>query len=154
MILLIEDGKAQLYRVAWKIPAGTNQADNYWRSGNLLAPVDIETGQAGTASRGFGLEQEHLDYHPDTGAAIKGASVPDWPALVDLARRATDAFPGMAMQAWDIAPTDQGPYLIEINGVGDYTLPQIAYGKGLLDETLLAFQQRCRERKTKQTKGR
>jgi hypothetical protein len=55
----------------------------------------------------------------------------------------------MAMQAWDIAPTDKGPYLIEVNGVGDYTLPQIAHGKGLLDDTLLAVQQRCRQRKTR-----
>lgn len=149
VILMIEDGKARLYRVAWKIPAGTNQADNYWRSGNLLAPVDIETGLAGSASRGFGLEQVHVDQHPDTGAAIKGFAVPDWAALVELACNATDAFPGMAMQAWDIAPTDKGPYLIEVNGVGDYTLPQIAHGKGLLDDTLLAVQQRCRQRKTR-----
>ncbi|MBT5435139.1 MAG: sugar-transfer associated ATP-grasp domain-containing protein [Alphaproteobacteria bacterium] len=149
VILLIEDGKARLYRVAWKIPAGANQADNYWRSGNLLAPVDIETGLAGMASRGFGLEQEHLEAHPDTGVAIAGFAVPDWSALVELACRATDAFPGMAMQSWDVAPTDKGPYLIEVNGVGDYTLPQIAYGEGLLDDALLAFQRRCRQRKTR-----
>lgn len=147
VVLLIEDGVPRLYRVAWKIPAAGNQADNYWRSGNLLAPVDLESGIAGRPSRGFGLEMERLDQHPDTGAAVTGFAVPDWRALVDLACRATHAFPGMTMQAWDIAPTDKGPYLIEVNGLGDYTLPQIAHGKGLLDEELLAFQRRAVKRK-------
>jgi hypothetical protein len=147
VVLLIEDGVPRLYRVAWKIPAAGNQADNYWRSGNLLAPVDLESGIAGRPSRGFGLEMERLDQHPDTGAAVTGFAVPDWRALVDLACLATHAFPGMTMQAWDIAPTDKGPYLIEVNGLGDYTLPQIAHGKGLLDEELLAFQRRAVKRK-------
>jgi hypothetical protein len=149
VVLLIDEGEASLFRACWKIPAGENQADNFWRKGNLLAPIDVTTGQVGEALRGTGLEQERLSHHPDTGAAIAGAVLPDWAELIYLAREATSAFPGMQMQGWDIALTDRGPRLIEVNGVGDYNLPQIAYGRGLLDRDFLAFLQRCRARKNR-----
>lgn len=149
VVLLIDEGEASLFRACWKIPAGVNQADNFWRKGNLLAPIDVTTGQVGEALRGTGLAQERLSHHPDTGAAITGAVLPDWAELAYLAREATAAFPGMQMQGWDIALTDQGPRLIEVNGVGDYNLPQIAYGRGLLERDFLAFLQRCRERRNR-----
>jgi len=146
VVLLIDDGVPEIFRAAWKIRAAGNLADNFWRSGNLLAPVDPATGTVGRALRGIGLGQDELDDHPDTGHVIKGFVLPDWDALTDLAKRAVHAFPGMQMQAWDIALTDRGPYLIEVNGVGDFTLPQFAEGRGLLDETYLAFLGRCRKR--------
>jgi len=147
VVLLIDEGEASLFRAAWKIPAGDNQADNFWRSGNLIAPIDVATGQVGTALRATGLAQERFSHHPDTGQAIAGKVLPDWAELAYLAREATGAFPGMQMQGWDVALTDQGPRLIEVNGVGDYNLPQIAYGSGLLDREFLAFLERCRARK-------
>lgn len=149
VVLLIDDGEASLFRAAWKIPAGENQADNFWRKGNLLAPIDVTTGQVGEALRGTGLEQDRLTHHPDTGRAITGIVLPDWAELAYLAREATQAFPGMQMQGWDIALTDKGPRLIEVNGVGDYNLPQIAYGRGLLERDFLAFLERCRARKNR-----
>jgi hypothetical protein len=149
VVLLIDDGEASLFRAAWKIPAGENQADNFWRKGNLIAPIDVTTGQVGEALRGTGLEQDRLTHHPDTGRAITGIVLPDWAELAYLAREATQAFPGMQMQGWDIALTDQGPRLIEVNGVGDYNLPQIAYGRGLLERDFLAFLERCRARKNR-----
>lgn len=146
VVLLVDDGEAALFRAAWKIPAGENQADNFWRKGNLIAPIDVTTGQVGEAVRGSGLAQERLTHHPDTGRAIAGVVLPDWAELAYLAREATGAFPGLQMQGWDIALTDRGPMLIEVNGVGDYNLPQIAYGRGLLDREFLAFLERCRRR--------
>ncbi len=110
----------------------------------LLAPIDPETGVVGVAVRGTGLDLEHLERHPDSGEAIAGFTMPDWEELVSLARRAVHAFPGMQMQTWDIALTDNGPCLIDVNGVGDFTLPQFAEGRGLLDEACLASLDRCR----------
>ena len=147
VVLLVDEGQAGLHRALWKIPAGDNQADNFWRSGNLLAPIDVTTGQVGQALRGIGLEQESFTHHPDTGRAIAGTVLPDWAELAYLAREATAAFPGMQMQGWDIALTDRGPRLIEVNGVGDYNLPQIAYGRGLLEREFLEFLDRCRARR-------
>jgi len=147
VVLLVDEGEAHLFRAAWKIPAGTNQADNFWRPGNLLAPVDVATGRVGAAVRGTGLEREAFAAHPDTGQAIEGVVLPDWAELAYLARQATAAFPGLQMQGWDVALTDRGPCLIEVNGVGDYNLPQLAHGDGLLEPEFLAFLARCRARR-------
>jgi hypothetical protein len=146
VVLLVDEGEAALFRAAWKIPTGENQADNFWRTGNLIAPIDVTTGRVGEAVRGTGLAQERLSHHPDTGLAIAGTVLPDWAELAYLAREATSAFPGLQMQGWDIALTTRGPMLIEVNGVGDFNLPQIAYGRGLLDREYLAFLERCRRR--------
>ncbi|MCC2112105.1 MAG: hypothetical protein KDJ16_08740, partial [Hyphomicrobiales bacterium] len=40
----------EIFRACWKIPAGDNVADNFWRPGNILAELDIETG---TVKRAF-----------------------------------------------------------------------------------------------------
>ena len=52
--ILTEQGP-QLLRALWKIPAGDNVADNYWRSGNLLATLDLDTGRVIRVVRGTGL---------------------------------------------------------------------------------------------------
>ncbi len=36
-VVLVEEGVPELFRAVWKIPAGNNMADNFWRLGNLLA---------------------------------------------------------------------------------------------------------------------
>jgi hypothetical protein len=47
------------------------------------------------------------------------------------------------MQAWDVAPTDRGPVLIEVNIGGDFNLPQLAQAKGLMDERFRRFLANC-----------
>ena len=51
------------------------------------------------------------------------------------------------MQAWDVALGSTGPLLVEVNIGGDYNLPQLATGTGMLDAPFLAFLGHCaRER--------
>src|SRR4029079_10808107 len=52
--ILTEQGP-QLLPALWQIPAGDNVADNYWRSGNLLATLDLEAGRIIRVVRGTGL---------------------------------------------------------------------------------------------------
>ncbi len=72
--------------------------------------------------------------HPDTGQPVIWFGVPRWPALCGLAREAATVFPGIRTQSWDIAVTDQGPVLLEVNFGGDLNLAQLAEGKGVLDD--------------------
>ncbi|MBV8525658.1 MAG: hypothetical protein JOY71_26675, partial [Acetobacteraceae bacterium] len=55
VVLLTGDGPL-VHRAAAKIPTGTNPADNYWRPGNLLAAVDLGTGELRRAVRGSGAD--------------------------------------------------------------------------------------------------
>jgi glutathione synthase/RimK-type ligase-like ATP-grasp enzyme len=142
LIILLEDaGPAILYALC-KIPVGDNPADNFWRPGNLLAALDAD-GRITRVVQGTGPEQREPDNHPDTGGRLQDLTIPDWPALTALALQAATAFPGLRMQAWDIAPTDRGPILVEVNIGGDFNLPQLAHRRGLMDDRFRAFLAAC-----------
>jgi hypothetical protein len=138
MVMLGADGP-EIFQALWKIPGSGNIADNFWREGNMLAALDIETGHVRRVVRGVGPAQEALSAHPDTGARIEAFGFPEWKSVTDLCRRAANAIPGLPLQAWDIALCPGGPVLVEANIGGDVNLPQIASGDGIMDKRLSAF---------------
>lgn len=139
LILLLEETGPSVLHALCKIPVGDNPADNFWRPGNLLAALDAASGRITRVQQGTGPEQRELEDHPDTGGRLQDLAIPDWPALVELTVKAATAFPGLRMQAWDIAPTDRGPVLVEVNIGGDFNLPQLAHRQGLMDDRFRAF---------------
>ncbi len=137
LVLLAEDGP-KITRAVAKIPAPGNVADNFWRSGNMIAALNLETGTIERVVRGTGMEMDVDFDHPETGKRMVGAVLPDWPALLDVVRRAARTFPGVRTQSWDVALTDGGPVLLEVNWGGDLNLAQLAYGCGVLDQQYAA----------------
>jgi hypothetical protein len=133
----------EILRCMWKIPAGRNVADNFWRAGNILAAIDTETGRVQRAVQGTGPEQVWIDRHPDTEIPIQGAVLPDWETLKKLAVVGALSIPQLRLQAWDVAMTDRGPVLLELNVGGDFTLPQIATGRPMMSERFVAFLESC-----------
>ena len=137
LVLLTEDGP-QITRAVAKVPAPGNVADNFWRPGNMIAAVNIETGAIERVVRGTGMEMEVGFDHPETGKRMVGTVLPDWCQLLDVVQRAARTFPGVRTQSWDVALTDDGPVLLEVNWGGDLNLAQLAYGCGVLDERYAA----------------
>ena len=131
LIVLLEDAAPTILHALWKIPVGDHPADDFWRPGNLLAALDARDGTVERIIQGVGPDQRELQRHPDSGGQLKGARLPEWPALTTLGLQAATALPGLRMQAWDIALTDRGPVLVEVNIGGDFNLPQLAFGRGL-----------------------
>jgi hypothetical protein len=66
LVFVTPDGPL-IHRAAVKIATGINPADNYWRSGNRLGAVDLETGQIKRVVKGMGLALAEDAVHPDTG---------------------------------------------------------------------------------------
>jgi hypothetical protein len=93
--------------------------------------------------QGTGADQAELERHPDTEQPLIGAILPEWAPLTALCLKAARALPGLRMQAWDVALTERGPVLVEVNIGGDFNLPQLAHGSGLMDERFRAFVDRC-----------
>ncbi len=129
----------EIIRAAWKIPAGANAADNFWRSGNLLGTVDIETGRIARVIRGKGIDQELVECHPDSGTRMVDFELPMWAEAKKLALQGMKVFKSMGMIGWDIAITDQGPVIVEPNESPDHVLPQLADRRGIMDERFRAF---------------
>lgn len=140
MVFLGDDGP-EIFQALWKIPGRGNIADNFWRNGNMLAALDIESGRVLRAVRGTGPDQEELQAHPDTGESLAGFELPLWQSVTELCRSAAVELPGLPFQAWDIAICPDGPVLVEANIGGDLNLPQIASGNGIMDQRLTEFLQ-------------
>jgi len=142
LVLLTPEGP-RISRAVAKIAAGDNIADNYWRPGNLLGAIDPDTGRVCRTVTGSGEARVVDPSHPDTGEPITGTVLTDWPALLGLAKRAAANLPGVRTQAWDIAVTDRGPVLLEVNFGGDLNLAQLAWGRGMLDPEFRAHLLQC-----------
>jgi hypothetical protein len=134
----------QAFRAAWKMPARDNVADNFWRTGNLLAGLDFDTGRVLRVTTGFGFDMKDVTHHPDTGAALIGLQVPDWEKMKTVAVEGAKVLRHFGIVGWDMAATDDGPIIVEANEFPDFGLIQIAERRGILGKEfndLLARQQ-------------
>jgi hypothetical protein len=129
----------QVLRVCWKIPAGKNMADNYWRKGNLLAKLDPNTGEVLRVLSGTGVDLAQHSHHPDTNAPLIGFRLPQWQAIIATVTEAARLMEQAALIGWDVAVLDDGPVIVEMNERPDFILPQLADGRGILDAQLLDF---------------
>ena len=142
LVLITPDGPL-IHRAAAKIATGHNPADNFWRTGNMLGAIDPANGCIARVVRGTGMDQTLNETHPDTRNSLLGTRIPAWKRLVDLVCEAAAVFPGIRTQSWDVALSDQGPVLLEVNYGGDLNLGQLAHGKGVLDDVYAEHLRRC-----------
>ena len=139
----------EVFRVCWKVPAGKNVADNFWRKGNILAAVNYETGKITRAIRGFALDQEELTHHPDTNAPLVGATIPNFKTVIELSLESARIFNDIRVIGWDIAPTENGVVVVEGNYAPDFKLVQMAERRGILDSRMASFLAFCKKEKGK-----
>jgi hypothetical protein len=136
--LNLESGP-KVFRACWKVPAGANVADNYWRSGNLLAQIDLASGIVRRVVSGAGLDLAHHTVHPDTQVEMIGFQIPHWSALVATVTEAARLRRHVPLIGWDVAARDDGPVIVEMNERPDFVLPQLADARGVLDAELTDF---------------
>lgn len=143
VMVLHEAGRGPcIYRAVWKVPRIFNIIDNFESGtlGNLLAAVDVEDGRVIRVIQGYGLSLRKLENHPDSGVPFADLVLPDWSDLKAIVLKAAALLPDFKFQHWDVALTDRGPVLIEINlfSAGGTELSQLVEGRGLLEPRLLA----------------
>jgi hypothetical protein len=131
VIIMLDGNEPRLILATWKINIGDNVADNYWREGNLLAELDQVTGVVLRCMTGLGPKYRLVESHPRSGKLLIGFQVPHYAAAINLVMHACRPFPGLPIQAWDIAITDDGPVPLEVNAVGSLFIPQLVNQKGL-----------------------
>jgi hypothetical protein len=115
----------------------TVPTDN-WSGGGISAPVQLETGQLG-AGRMHPLKApperrtQWFTHHPDTGAQIADAVLPQWDQVKEVVLRAAASLPFNRMAGWDVLVDAEGvPVILEANGNSDVNLLQVH--RGLLAE--------------------
>lgn len=143
LLILLRPSGPMVSRAVCKIATGSNLADNFWRAGNMVGAVDLPTGTIARTVRGAGADMQVDVPHPDSGEPIVGFAVPDWSNVVEAGLRAATTLPEIRTQSWDIAVTDRGPVILEVNYGGDLNLAQLAWGSGLLDDAYRAHLAEC-----------
>ncbi len=142
LLTVLMDGKPRLLRACWKIPAGEHAADNFWRPGNILAQLDLESGRVLRVIRRSANDCEEIANHPDTGVRITGTVVPNWNEVTKLAYDSAKLLDELPLVGWDIAPVDSGAILAEANVTPDFWLHQLADRRGVLDQAFTGFLKR------------
>ncbi len=127
-------------RAIWKIAVPPNHVDNFslGKYGNLLADVDLETGEVSRTIGGLWPGTQVFSKHPFTGQSLADFKLPGWNEIVDACHRAGAVFPLMKIHHWDFALTDKGPFILELNDLGGTEIAQV-HGRGLLTEETRDF---------------
>ena len=95
------------------------------RQGGLGAAIDLETGVICTDAVDINLNT--YANHPVTGKKIQGRQIPYFQEAKDMIRRITEENGMKGHLAWDVAITERGPMLIEVNGRPSPTLLELPY---------------------------
>lgn len=128
--MLDERGQPEVVSATFRCASDPKARVDNMKAGGLIVPVALDDGMLGTGCFGYG-GGDH-DRHPASGAPIRGRMLPDWADMAALARQAhRAAFADYVVIGWDIAPSPDGPILIEGNGKPGVLMPQRAARQGL-----------------------
>jgi hypothetical protein len=153
MFVLVDDEGATLLRASWKIPSGESVADNFWRAGNMLGGIDVETGRVIRVLRRTASGTVPVDTHPKTGASFTGLVFPEWQQMRNIVMQAASAVSSCHFQGWDVALTGHGPVLVELEGDGgDPIMEQLCFDSGLLQGRYLDFAKKAIQRRKQKKK--
>lgn len=134
MTALYPDGEARLLAAFIKIGREGRCVDNAGSGGNVDACVDVETGELKYAIQFNGWRKySEIERHPDSGCQINGMVIQNWGMIKDRVLDFQRAFPFIKAAGWDIAITDDGPVVIEVNDFWDRT-GQLFIRKGWRNE--------------------
>jgi putative polysaccharide biosynthesis protein len=130
-----------------KLPGAGNIADAFWRAGNVCCNIDPANGQILNITTNDGPDLVRNESHPETGRNLIGEFLPDWDRLIETSTRAARLFAPVRYQSLDVALTENGPVVIEINTGGGFDLPQNASGVGMLTDEVRDFFRACGSRR-------
>lgn len=106
------DGAPEVIAAVFRMGTAGAEVDNT-TGGGIVAPVDLDTGRCGAATSRFRISEHAV--HPQTGMQIEGLELPQWPAVVSLVVRAHERLPFPRTLGWDVAVTESGPVILEVN---------------------------------------
>lgn len=129
-------GQCKVIYAYLKPITGDNIVDNqnYGRTGNLLARIDIDKGILQYAvymtQNPYGIRM--VKQHPDSKVQFEGFPIPEWKKACELAIHTAQKFSPIRTIGWDIAVTPNGPVIIEGNITWDP--PKFGDIQGIIEE--------------------
>lgn len=119
------NGEAKLIFALLRMGRGGGQIDNA-SSGGMYIKVDPETGRM--SDYAFSRNRNKFYEHPDTKFIFKDAKFDNWEAVKAFILVAAQKFRDIKYLGWDIACSENGPLIIEINNGPGINIVQDYYG--------------------------
>lgn len=122
MTILYPDGKACMAGIWMKFGRAGRCVDNAGNGGNIDACVDMTDGEIKYVTEFNGWRKVNaITHHPDTGTLLEGVKIEKWNDIVKQVLHFQECFPYCKAAGWDIAITDEGPVVVEVNDFWDRT---------------------------------
>lgn len=122
MTTLYPNGEAKIIATFIKIGRAGSCVDNAGSGGNVDVCVDVQSGEIKYAIRYDGWRKiTEIEKHPDSGTQLNGVVIDNWEQIKADVIRFQQAMPWCKAAGWDIAITDEGPLVIEVNDFWDRT---------------------------------
>lgn len=122
MTTLYPNGEAKVIATWMKFGRLGAFVDNAGSGGNIDACVDVKSGRICNVVEFNGFRNtKKIDVHPDSGLQLEGIVIDNWEDIKTKVISFQKAFPFVKAAGWDIAITDEGPIVIEVNDSWDRT---------------------------------
>lgn len=122
MTTLYPNGEAKVIATFIKIGRAGSCVDNAGAGGNVDVSVDVQSGEIKYAIQYDGWRKiTEIEKHPDSGTQLNGVVIENWEQIKAEVVRFQQAMPWCKAAGWDIAITDDGPLVIEVNDFWDRT---------------------------------
>lgn len=141
IVVLVRDGEPELFHSSVLLPMSRNHISNFHggRLGSLFGRIDGASGVIHDVMSQMGPDFRWVTDHVETGRRVEGFRIEGWDEGVALVLRAARAFAPLRMQHWDLAFTDRGPALLELNFIGDIEVFQAFGPPGIFTEQFRTF---------------
>ena len=118
MVNLHAESEAHVFGAFLRVGRANSVVDN-GTSGGIMVGVNPKTGELGYGSFSS-LSNNRFDSHPDSKIRFKGDILPFWNEIKSLSTHVVKLFPDIYYAGLDIAVSDEGPVVIEMNVQPDY----------------------------------
>lgn len=110
-----EVGAGEPVIAVFRMPSVPGRVVDNIHAGGIAAPIDLDSGRLGPATRLGVTPTGRYEAHPQTGVQITGRVLPHWEDVLKLGTRAHESFAPRVIAGWDIAICPDGPTLVEGN---------------------------------------
>ncbi|MHC1774072.1 MAG: sugar-transfer associated ATP-grasp domain-containing protein [Lentimicrobium sp.] len=125
IITRVIDGESEILFSMLRMGQKGSEVDNA-SQGGLYCKIDIESGQLGDFS--YSNDRNKYFFHTDTSVEFAKTQVPQWNEIKKFILKVAVQFREIGMVGWDVALTETGPVIIEINEGPDIEIVQDLYG--------------------------
>ncbi|MCF2621001.1 sugar-transfer associated ATP-grasp domain-containing protein [Collinsella tanakaei] len=119
--------KAHVFYALLRMASRADSSVDNATQGGTFVGIDENTGKLMKYGHYF-YRGEGETAHPVTGTVYEGYEIPYWDQIMKMVVELHEYFRGMVIIGWDIALTENGPVILEINSKPCTRMAQLAHG--------------------------